>query len=153
MPYVLQDRRVGLREPIDKSIVPFADDGLWIEVAIIALVSDGILKFRELITELRAREKRGDDITGDLNFCICRLLVGFTSIHTEPRYSKVHFINKTLRLAAEYVRDAKRDELDVDRAGAVLEDVKMELYRRYAGPYEDLKRRPVSEGGNGDIMD
>lgn len=151
MPYVLQDRRVGLREPIDKFVRTLGVTSQLHELVMrIALVHQPDSKLT-VNTELADRERDGQDITGDINFCICRLLVGYTKIHEDPRYHKVNLINKVLRKAQHVVSNASRcwfSQEAIERAAAVLDDVKMELYRRYAGPYEDLK---CAE--NGDIMD
>ncbi len=150
MPYVLQDRRVGLREPIDSLASTLGEDSQLHELIMrIALVHEPDSRVT-VNTELASRERDGDDITGDINFCICRLLVGYTHMHTDPRYHKVNLINKVLRKAQSMVSDTSRywfSLASIERAAAVLDDVKMELYRRYAGPYEDEKRKL-----NGDIM-
>ncbi len=147
MPYVLQDRRVGLREPIDSLVDTIGVNSQLHEfVARIALVDDTTA----VSEELSDRESKGDDIEGDINFCICRLLVGYTKMHEDPRYWKVNLINKVLRKAQSIVIGTSRcwfTQDTMERAAAVLDDVKMELYRRYAGPYEDEKRKL-----NGDIM-
>ncbi len=150
MPYILQDRRVGLREPVDKLVRETVD-----RLDLDSLVGQMALLYGhdvQLIAgELHRREKAGEDITGDINFCVCRFLVGFTKMHEEPRYSKVNLINSTLRKAQVLVASCNRcwfTQKTQDRAAAVLDDVKLELYRRYAGPYEDLKCAQ-----NGDIME
>lgn len=151
MPYVLQNRRIGLREPIDKLVSTLGEDSQLHELVMrIALVHVPDSKVT-VNTELANREREDEDITGDINFCICRLLVGYTKIDQDPRYHKVNLINKVLRKAQSVVSNASRcwfSLATIERAAAVLDDVKMELYRRYAGPYEDLK---CAE--NGDIMD
>lgn len=149
MPYVDQSRRVGLREPVDRLVNQTHECDLGRFVAQIALLYG--YDVQTIAGELHRREKAAEDITGDINFCICRFLVGYTRMHKEPRYSKVNLINRTLRRAQVIVAAASlvwSSQGTKDRAAAVLDDVKMELYRRYAGPYEDLK---CAE--NGDIMD
>ena len=150
MPYVLQDRRVGLREPIDKLVKTLGITSQLHELVMrIALVHQPDSKVT-VNAELADRERDGQDITGDINFCICRLLVGYTKIHEDPRYHKVNLINKVLRKAQSVVSRSSRcwfSQEAIERAAAVLDDVKMELYRRYAGPYEDEKKKL-----NGDIM-
>ena len=150
MPYIDQTRRVGLREPIDQFISTLKEPSQLHEFVMkIALVHQPDSKLA-VNAELARRERDGQDITGDINFCICRLLVGYTKIHEDPKYWKVSLINKVLRKAQNGVSNASSWFLPetIERAAAVLDDVKMELYRRYAGPYEDLK---CAE--NGDIMD
>ncbi len=150
MPYVDQSRRVGLREPIDKLVKTLDVTSQLHELVMrIALVHQPDSKLT-VNTELVDREHDGQDITGDINFCICRLLVGYTKIHEDPRYHKVNLINKVLRKAQSVVSGSSLcwfSREAIERAAAVLDDVKMELYRRYAGPYEDEKRKL-----NGDIM-
>ena len=153
MPYVLQDRRVGLREPVDA--LRTTDAELPFVIAAIALVVESGINVEdvaEVSKELAAREKRGDDITGDINFCICRTILGHTSIHTDPRYSKIHLINRSLKKADVVVVGAFStndfSEERIERATGVIEDVKLGLYSRYAVDYEAKKRAE-----NGDIMD
>ncbi len=151
MPYVDQSRRVGLRESIDELVATLGEPSQLHELVVrIALVHQPDSKLTANV-ELADRERNGQDITGDINFCICRLLVGYTKIHEDPRYHKVNLINKVLRKAKSVVNGSSLcwfSREAIERAAAVLDDVKMELYRRYAGPYEDLMC-----AANGDIMD
>ncbi len=163
MPYVSQDRRVGLREPVDA--IKITDEELCFAICAIAVADFEIdvKDVREVCEELFKRDERGEDITGDINFCICRMILVHTQVHVDPRYSKIHLINKSLRKAqiALSVREAyeRYGVEEVDRATGVIDDVRLELYRRYAGPYEDLKAFGGTDVhgkvhvANGDIMD
>lgn len=66
-------------------------------------------------------EKPAEKSLGDLNYMISRIAAGMIG---EPSYSKIAMVT------------------------GVLENVKQELYRRMASPYEDMK---ISE--NGDIRE
>lgn len=153
MPYIEQERRIGLREPIDKIVEHEQAGNLsWMGTTISkiatwsAYIPSLCPEVDQIINELGKRKEKNEDIVGDINFCISRLLVKTTNIHEEPRYNKVHSINEMIKVA----------ELNVlqwcGRAGisalTVLDDVKMELYRRYAADYEDIKKEL-----NGDITD
>lgn len=151
MPYVTQDRRVGLREPIDELVSTLGEDSqLCVLVAKIALLYHTDRLSKLVVEELVNRANRDEDITGDINFCICRLLVGYTHIHTDPRYWKVNLINRVLRKAQKMVSSSTTwfSEAAIERAESVIDDVRLELYSRYAVDYE-LKK--CAE--NGDIME
>ncbi len=158
MPYIEPSRRVGLREPVDKIVEhDQAGNPSWMGTAIsrIATWSNYIPsvcpEVDEIIKVISERKEKGDNVAGDINFCISRLLVKVTKIHEEARYFKIHWINEMIKVAGLNISHwCGRGGVS---ALTVLDDVKMELYRRYAAPYEDKKRKPVSEGGNGDITD
>ncbi len=54
------------------------------------------------------------DYDGHLNYCITEMLLNVLELESDPRYTKIN------------------------TALGVLEGVKLELYRRLGGPYEDL---------------
>lgn len=75
-----------------------------------------------LINEITAIENKKDDVDdsfdvrdhdGRLNYCITEILLNILELDNDPRYTKLN------------------------TALGVLEGVKLELYRRLGGPYED----------------
>ena len=74
---------------------------------------DGLIA--ELASELSRRGIGSVARDGDLNYTISELLCEALDLSDDPRYSKINL------------------------AVGVLECVKLELYRRLAAPYEDLK--------------
>lgn len=80
-------------------------------------------KLNDLISQIKNLSHQAlSDLDGDLNYTITRLLIGVFDLVDNPKYTKFN------------------------TAIGVLEAVKLELYRRFIAPYEDLK---ISE--NGDI--
>jgi len=84
---------------------------------------DGIIN--QLVSTIRTMTDEKDLTTADgrLNYTICRLLIGVLELVGAPKYHKFN------------------------SAVGVLECVKLELYRRLVGGYEDLKAKE-----NGDIV-
>jgi hypothetical protein len=107
---------------------------------------------KAVVNELAKRrsEEGHVEIAGDFNFCICRFLVGYTVIHLNPRYSKVNLINRILRRVQNGLRDGHEQHQTAEIADGIIDDVRLELYRRYAAGYEDLK---CADPKNGDIME
>jgi hypothetical protein len=95
--------------------------------------------------ELINRVNNDEGIDGDMNFCISRLLVLATDIHTEPRYSKIVWIQKVLEGAKGFIIHFFGQKL---WSLGTLNCVQMELYRRYGASYESEKMKI-----NGDIVD
>lgn len=153
MPYITQDRREGLRELVDTiATKDQRGDANWVGVVIARLLTwsnyipSFVPEIDEIIKIVDGRASKGEFIAGDLNFCVSRLLVKCTEIDKEPRYHKVHFINQALK-AAELActHTCGRTALS---ALTLIDDVRLELYRRYSAGYEDSK---CAE--NGDITD
>jgi len=153
MPYIEKSRREKLRVHVDamaKEISEIVDLRNRIftastAVANIALVmtSNPNPHMKEIVKELSSRK---DDILGDLNFCISRLLVIATQIHKEPKYGKFVCIESILESTISYIKFFYGE--DKIFALATLKCVGRELYRRYGIPYENIKMKI-----NGDITD
>jgi hypothetical protein len=123
----------------------------------------------DVVAELKARKERNEALGGDINFCLCRYLVGLTKIHESPRYeTKIQWIQERLEGVRLRITDGAGSGLDVSdvcsllsivaegtrisgqrtyRLG-ILSCVGQELYARYARAYEDAQCE-----ANGDIMD
>lgn len=185
MPYIDQSRREGLREPIDEEVArlltyaePSSDE--WQSDSFTELVEHALHFMLTLSTakmskpsvlarvtkELRNRLEDSQAIGGDINFCLCRYLVGLTQIHHKPKYEdKIQWIQERLVGVAMLIQEKDGPWTQVDkRSLGILRCVSQELSRRYAGPYEDQKcfgTHVVPQvhvvdprtGGNGDIMD
>lgn len=81
-------------------------------------------KLEELINVIKQLENNDmRDFDGDLNYTISKLLIGILELVENPKYTKFN------------------------TAIGILESVKLELYRRLVGSYEDEK---IVE--NGDII-
>ena len=109
----------------------------------------------KLIMELTERGDREEAIGGDLNFSICRILVGVTEIHKTPRYeSKIQFIEEILEYTSRKLFTKYDHPTGINTPLAwglgVLACVSKELYRRYGVPYEDIA---CGREDSGDIMD
>lgn len=184
MPYITQERRKGLAEAIDEHVEGCRDaveqndcwqKDTWKEVVendiyfILSLSEPrGLELGKEKIKietplprvtkELRERLGRGEAIGGDLNFCVCRYLVGLTQIDVSPRYeSKIQWIQERLesvKLRFGNLETGFGFSIPVSdwnkRCLGILQCVSLELYRRYAAPYED---DACAREGSGDIMD
>ncbi len=177
MPYITQSRRRGIREHCDQiAEIARKDDQFdqldYIEIVywLVACTSDLAMipvKFQSehvdavssplsnLIMELTERGDQEQPIGGDLNFSICRILVGATQIHVAPRYeSKIQLIEEVL----DYVPRKLFDQYDhptkyhaqLAWGLGVIKAASKELYRRYVVPYEDIACRREDSG---DIMD
>lgn len=179
MPYISQERRAVIREAIDEQVDVMRKlsegrpEGLQDEVYKTLLEDDiwymlqlktSTLQFSEgrsidintpmprITAELRRRLDSGEKVGGDLNFCICRYLVGLTQIHTAPRYEdKIQWIQERLEAVAKRIPEHSGHPTDQDKkALGILRCVSLELYRRYSAKYEDeaCKREDA-----GDIME
>ena len=190
MPYITQGRREGLREPIDEQVagmrkVSEPGDERWLQGESLTDLVEGDLHFIltlnasvsldefdvmtplvRVTKELRNRLEDGQQIGGDLNFCLCRYLVGLTAIHHKPKYEdKIQWIQERLVGVTMLIQETNGPYTKADkRSLGILRCVAMELYNRFATPYELQKcygthvipQRHVVDprtGGNGDIMD
>jgi hypothetical protein len=173
MPYIKQTRRSGLKEHCDQ-IALIARDENFGQEEVIEIVTTLVactaslallptLKHAapvtsplcKLIMELNERGDREEAIGGDLNFAVCRILVGFTQIHEAPRYeSKIQFIDEIIDYAQRSIFAQFDNPVSINTgvawANGVLKCAGRELYRRYGGPYEDIAR---AREDSGDIMD
>ena len=164
MPYIRQNRRIELRRLVDEKIdqnINCNPQNIHLGGVIASILTmnnfcENYFSFsdsenvREIVHILRNRfQNEGESMIGDLNFCVCRFLVGITNIHKEPSYEKINTINRILNWSIYKVNNEwKGRGLIWERAISIIDDIKLELYRRYAGPYEDKKMID-----NGDIMD
>lgn len=177
MPYVLQDRRVGLREPIDEAVAEMKkvcdeDPRQWQSETFKQMVENDLVYIFRLaessldfdggrtieidtpihrVTKvLRARLADGQQIGGDMNFCACRYLVGLTEIHLTPKYEdKIQWIQERIEcIKRRFFAEHQKNVAQAKKAIGILQCVSLELYLRYAVDYEAKK---LAE--NGDIMD
>lgn len=174
MPYITQARRRGLKDHCDQiaEIVRTEDLGQAALIEIVWVLCSsasglgrlpttldyaGVVEspLSKLVMELTARSNKCEAIGGDLNFSICRILVGSTQVHVEPAYEdKIQLIDEVIdytqrTLFKDFDNPTKINETLAWVLG-VLKCAGRELYRRYGVPYEDQARQRADSG---DIMD
>jgi hypothetical protein len=100
-----------------------------------------------LIAVLNERQQEKQNVTGQQNYSICRLLLEVTKLHSEPSYSKIHFVNVVLRAAEREINLRHVSEYRKDCCAALIDDVRLEIYRRWSSVYEENKKNL-----NGDVV-
>lgn len=100
-----------------------------------------------VIDSLVKREESGKDILGDLNYVVTSIIVHYLKLVDSPKYFKFVYANNILRRIESiiYRRSFQNNDYYFNVL-ATIDCIKMEIYRRWAAPYEDSKIK-----SNGDI--
>jgi hypothetical protein len=148
MPYIEQSRRPELDKSLDAIVLQILERPSHERCIITAHCLVSLLgltstwgpdrhNLLELTKTLRCRRDATQNIRGDVNYCVCRILCGVCKIHEDPSYDVIVWLKTCLTRTCEILRF--EHGAGATECIATLDLVWGELRRRFVDGYEHKK--------------